>query len=149
MPAAQVNVESGSDLPLPDGWRVKKAQTSEQGDTDESEEDEEDVVGPVQKTQVSLTPREYGKALLPGEGAAMAAYVAEGKRIPRRGEIGLTSDQIASFECVGYVMSGSRCVSSYLTSISYSSQCSGLNIFSLLHLPLWRNSNPSIPLLVM
>jgi hypothetical protein len=38
----------------------------------------------------------------------MAAYVAEGKRIPRRGEIGLTSDQIASFEAVGYVMSGSR-----------------------------------------
>lgn len=49
-----------------------------------------------------------GKALLPGEGAAMAAYVAEGKRIPRRGEIGLTSDEIATFEAVGYVMSGSR-----------------------------------------
>lgn len=65
-------------------------------------------MGPVQKPQVTLTPREYGKALLPGEGAAMAAYVAEGKRIPRRGEIGLTSDEIASFESVGYVMSGSR-----------------------------------------
>ncbi|CAG8450235.1 2331_t:CDS:2 [Ambispora leptoticha] len=38
----------------------------------------------------------------------MAAYVQEGKRIPRRGEIGLTSDQIQSFEDVGYVMSGSR-----------------------------------------
>lgn len=38
----------------------------------------------------------------------MAAYVAEGKRIPRRGEIGLTSEEIASFENVGYVMSGSR-----------------------------------------
>lgn len=38
----------------------------------------------------------------------MAAYVAEGKRIPRRGEIGLTSDEIEKFECVGYVMSGSR-----------------------------------------
>lgn len=37
----------------------------------------------------------FGKALLPGEGAAMAAYVEEGKRIPRRGEIGLTSDEIA------------------------------------------------------
>lgn len=46
--------------------------------------------------------------MLPGEGAAMAAYVAEGKRIPRRGEIGLTSEQIQSFEAVGYVMSGSR-----------------------------------------
>lgn len=40
----------------------------------------------------------------------MAAYVAEGKRIPRRGEIGLTSEQIQSFEAVGYVMSGSRYV---------------------------------------
>ena len=50
----------------------------------------------------------FGKALLPGEGAAMAAYIAEGKRIPRRGEIGLTSDQIQAFENAGYVMSGSR-----------------------------------------
>ncbi|KAL7677424.1 hypothetical protein ACOME3_003663 [Neoechinorhynchus agilis] len=51
---------------------------------------------------------DFGKALLPGEGAAMARYVAEGKRIPRRGEIGLTSDEIESFEKLGYVMSGSR-----------------------------------------
>jgi hypothetical protein len=50
----------------------------------------------------------YGKALLPGEGAAMAAYIAEGKRIPRRGEIGLTSDEILVYEEQGYVMSGSR-----------------------------------------
>jgi hypothetical protein len=35
-----------------------------------------------------------GENLLPGEGSAMAAYVAEGKRIPRRGEIGLTSDEV-------------------------------------------------------
>lgn len=55
-----------------------------------------------------LDLREFGKALLPGEGAAMAAYVADGKRIPRRGEIGLTSEQIDSYEKVGYVMSGSR-----------------------------------------
>lgn len=50
----------------------------------------------------------YGKALLPGEGAAMAAYIADGKRIPRRGEIGLTSGEIEEYEDVGYVMSGSR-----------------------------------------
>lgn len=55
-----------------------------------------------------MTQKEYGRALLPGEGAAMAAYVQDGKRIPRRGEIGLTSDEIASYESVGYVMSGSR-----------------------------------------
>lgn len=53
-------------------------------------------------------PKEFGKALLPGEGAAMAAYVAEGKRIPRRGEIGFTSHEIERFEKQGYVMSGSR-----------------------------------------
>jgi hypothetical protein len=42
----------------------------------------------------------------------MAAYIAEGKRIPRRGEIGLTSDEIDNFEKSGYVMSGSRYVES-------------------------------------
>lgn len=50
----------------------------------------------------------YGGALRPGEGSAMAAFVAEGERIPRRGEIGLESDQIERFEQIGYVMSGSR-----------------------------------------
>jgi len=55
-----------------------------------------------------IDQKEFGKALLPGEGAKMAAYVAEGKRIPRRGEIGLTSDEIEKFEREGYVMSGSR-----------------------------------------
>lgn len=38
----------------------------------------------------------------------MLEYVASGKRIPRRGEVGLTSDQIESFEKLGYIMSGSR-----------------------------------------
>ena len=50
----------------------------------------------------------FGGALLPGEGEAMAAYVEAGKRIPRRGEIGLTSGEILQFEDAGYVMSGSR-----------------------------------------
>ena len=50
----------------------------------------------------------YGHALLPGEGDAMAEYVKLGKRIPRRGEIGLTSNEIETFEKAGYVMSGSR-----------------------------------------
>ena len=40
----------------------------------------------------------------------MAAFLKDGTdmRIPRRGEIGLSSDEIATFEQVGYVMSGSR-----------------------------------------
>ena len=58
--------------------------------------------------EIRLNVKDLGKALMPGEGAAMAAYVQEGKRIPRRGEIGLTSDQIAAYEMAGYVMSGSR-----------------------------------------
>ncbi|ODN03521.1 hypothetical protein Ocin01_03175 [Orchesella cincta] len=81
-------------------------------DADESsknaDNEEEECIGPQPKQIVQLSVKEYGKALLPGEGAAMAAYVAEGKRIPRRGEIGLTSNEIETFEDVGYVMSGSR-----------------------------------------
>lgn len=71
-------------------------------------DDDDEIIGPLPKQHVQLSAKDYGKALLPGEGAAMAAYVAEGKRIPRRGEIGLTSNEIESFESVGYVMSGSR-----------------------------------------
>merc|ERR1711924_556328 len=43
-----------------------------------------------------------------GEGDAIAQYVKEGKRISRRGEVGLSTDQIESFETLGYIMSGSR-----------------------------------------
>ena len=50
----------------------------------------------------------YGRQLLPGEGAAMAAYVQQNKRIPRRGEVGLSAEQIEEYEEMGYVMSGSR-----------------------------------------
>ena len=50
----------------------------------------------------------YGKALLPGEGQAIAQYVQQNLRIPRRGEIGYAGDDIEQFEQSGYVMSGSR-----------------------------------------
>ncbi|XP_064615800.1 NF-kappa-B-activating protein-like [Liolophura sinensis] len=76
---------------------------------EEGEESDDETAGPQPYVPPSTQGRlDYGKALLPGEGAAMAAYVADGKRIPRRGEIGLTCDEIDSFETVGYVMSGSR-----------------------------------------
>lgn len=93
------------------------------------------MVGPAPKPHVTLSAKDFGKALLPGEGAAMAAYVAEGKRIPRRGEIGLTSDEIASYESVGYVMSGSRyniyiyTYISLLKSFLQSSGCSHCSVF--------------------
>ncbi|GAB2215260.1 hypothetical protein Drorol1_Dr00019641 [Drosera rotundifolia] len=50
----------------------------------------------------------YGGALRPGEGDAIAQYVQQGKRIPRRGEVGLSAEEIQKFETLGYVMSGSR-----------------------------------------
>ncbi|XP_073292238.1 uncharacterized protein [Primulina huaijiensis] len=50
----------------------------------------------------------YGGALRPGEGDAIAQYVQQGKRIPRRGEVGLSAEEISKFESLGYVMSGSR-----------------------------------------
>ncbi|XP_063934012.1 NKAP family protein CG6066-like [Zophobas morio] len=46
--------------------------------------------------------------MMPGEADAMAAFIEEGVRIPRRGEIGLTSKEIEDFESMGFVMSGSR-----------------------------------------
>ncbi|KAF8514165.1 ras-induced vulval development antagonist-domain-containing protein [Gautieria morchelliformis] len=75
--------------------------------------DSDTEVGPQPLTKASTSKvdeRSYGGALLRGEGSAMAAFLAEdtNARIPRRGEIGLTSDEIASYESVGYVMSGSR-----------------------------------------
>lgn len=51
---------------------------------------------------------DYGGNLLAGEGDAIAQYVQAGVRIPRRGEIGLTGEEVESFEKAGFVMSGSR-----------------------------------------
>lgn len=76
-------------------------------DDDDDDENSEEV-GPSYRATNALSQKDFGHALLPGEGAAMAAFIAEGKRIPRRGEIGLTSDEINTYEDVGYVMSGSR-----------------------------------------
>jgi hypothetical protein len=50
----------------------------------------------------------YGTHLRPGEGSAMAAYIQQGQRIPRRGEVGLEAEDIDKFERAGYVMSGNR-----------------------------------------
>ena len=74
-------------------------------------EEDSAVVGPSLPDDGSIAmggKANYGGALLPGEGDRMAAYVQSGKRIPRRGEVGLSSDQISKFETLGYVMSGSR-----------------------------------------
>ncbi|KAL3159530.1 hypothetical protein ABBQ38_009945 [Trebouxia sp. C0009 RCD-2024] len=73
------------------------------------EEEANMLVGPELPAGVTQQDMgDYGGALLPGEGAAMHAFVQNGKRIPRRGEVGLSADQISHFEDLGYVMSGSR-----------------------------------------
>lgn len=69
-------------------------------------DEDSSIVGPVPLPQVEVGS--YGGALLPGEGAAMAKYVQENKRIPRRGEVGLSAEEISNYEDEGYVMSGSR-----------------------------------------
>ena len=71
--------------------------------------DDGEQVGPMPLARASVPAgADYGGALLAGEGEAIAAYVQSGKRIPRRGEVGLAADEIEKFETLGYVMSGSR-----------------------------------------
>ncbi|KAI8321298.1 DUF926-domain-containing protein, partial [Martensiomyces pterosporus] len=67
-------------------------------------------IGPMPSSECvpELTERSFGGALLPGEGAAMAAFVQSGERIPRRGEIGVDTNMIERLEKSGYVMSGNR-----------------------------------------
>lgn len=90
---------------------AKKAADALKAIPDDGSDDE---VGPQPLPRVNargrVDERAYGGALLRGEGSAMAAFLQDGteSRIPRRGEIGLTSDEIAKYEDVGYVMSGSR-----------------------------------------
>lgn len=69
--------------------------------------DNEPMVGPapLPKAEGHIS---YGGALRPGEGDAIAQYVQQGKRIPRRGEVGLSAEEIQKFENLGFVMSGSR-----------------------------------------
>ena len=70
------------------------------------------LIGPqplsVTPTDSSKSSNDYGKLLRPGEGEAMATFVKEGKRIPRRGEIGMTGEEIERFESEGWVLSGGR-----------------------------------------
>jgi Ras-induced vulval development antagonist. len=80
-------------------------------------DDSDDDVGPMPLVNPDVTSggpnahgnqKSYGKALLPGEGEALAAYVQQNLRIPRRGEIGYDAEEIDRYEKSGYVMSGSR-----------------------------------------
>ncbi|KND03806.1 uncharacterized protein SPPG_01262 [Spizellomyces punctatus DAOM BR117] len=101
---------SGSPAPAVDGKPVVDATVQDYWREKAVEPVEDAPVGPMplNMAEAKHDERAYGGALLAGEGSAMAAYLQSGKRIPRRGEIGLQSEEIESFEDVGYVMSGSR-----------------------------------------
>ena len=80
-------------------------------------ESSDDDVGPRPLPSLARAPvsggdaksgKQYGEALLPGEGAGIAAFVQNNLRCLAEAEIGIDSDNIARLEQDGYVMSGSR-----------------------------------------
>ena len=104
---------SSSESDSEDEWVEKDvmdavADNRKKNKVEDSEDSDADMIGPSLPKKVQLSHKDLGTQLLKGEGEAMAAYIAEGKRIPRRGEIGLTSDEITTYEEDGWVMSGSR-----------------------------------------
>jgi len=99
---------SEEDSSSEDEWVEKDVMEAMKANRKAQSDSDSEFIGPVLPQKVKLNHKEMGTQLLPGEGAAMAAYIAEGKRIPRRGEIGLTSDEIVKYEEDGWVMSGSR-----------------------------------------
>lgn len=99
--------------------RKRKRKRRKRGKEEELQWTEKEVLPPsvvVEQSLEEVGPKplpdvevgSYGGQLLKGEGEAMAKFVQQNKRIPRRGEVGLSAEQIESFEDMGYVMSGSR-----------------------------------------
>jgi len=101
------NTTLSQTIPSPSTSRIAQRTTN---DGDSSDEEVGPLPAPAPTAPKKVDERAYGGALLRGEGSAMAAFLQDGTdvRIPRRGEIGLTSNEIGKFEEVGYVMSGSR-----------------------------------------
>lgn len=95
--------------PVPASCRVPQGHRA--GPGDESSDDEmgprplEDELGDGMGGG-GAKRHQFGGALLPGEGAAIAAYAEKNMRIPRRGEVGWQGEEIESLENLGYVMSG-------------------------------------------
>ena len=66
------------------------------------------LIGPARPAQRSEIQVSYGANLRPGEAEGMAAFVQQAVRIPRRGEIGLSGEQIEAYQRAGFVMSGDQ-----------------------------------------
>lgn len=102
VPVKKAESDEEDEVMLGDMWDDKAATRHRPVETDE-------FMGPKPPVKdAALDARSYGGALMPGEGEAIAGFVQAGKRIPRRGEVGVTSEQIEAYEDLGYVMSGSR-----------------------------------------
>lgn len=98
-----------SDVDENEKLEADKFRDAVQGARKEEGDDEE--IGPhplLEAEETANSSLNYGKALLPGEGAAIAQYVQKNMRIPRRGEVGWNGEEIENLENLGYVMSGSR-----------------------------------------
>ena len=123
--AAPDKAEADDDGPPMDEDELREARDFKkavQGKTDdgdgEDSDSEDSFAGPKPLAQsnadasgdakAAAAGKAYGGALLPGEGEALAQYVQQNLRIPRRGEIGYSSGDIDHFEKSGFVMSGSR-----------------------------------------
>jgi hypothetical protein len=66
-----------------------------QGHEHDDRDDEEEGPMPLAKSNAAAggaAKNRYGGALLSGEGQALAQYVQQNLRIPRRGEIGYTAE---------------------------------------------------------
>merc|ERR1712113_352945 len=61
----------------------------------------------IGKNKIPLSPKYQNQSKISAKMAKMTSIKIE-KRIPRRGEVGLTTEQIEKYEKIGYVMSGSR-----------------------------------------
>ena len=94
--------------PSPSSNSSSSSSSDEEPPQDLQMEEDEDIIGPRPLQTTEDKQLHYGKALLPGEGAAIAQYVQKNMRIPRRGEVGWDGKEIDNLEGLGYVMSGSR-----------------------------------------
>ncbi|KAL3793813.1 hypothetical protein HJC23_006173 [Cyclotella cryptica] len=122
-PGIDVNAAAPNDLPideddLREAQDFKKAVQGGHHHNGSDSDSDSSVAGPqplarsnqgnAASSKAASSNKAYGSALLPGEGEALAQYVQQNLRIPRRGEIGYSSHEIENYENSGYVMSGSR-----------------------------------------
>lgn len=86
----------------------EEVESAKRAKVEESDGDDDEEYGPKPPVATQGGRANYGQALRPGEGAAIAQFVQKNLRVPRRGEVGWQGEEIERLESVGYVMSGSR-----------------------------------------